>query len=482
MAVTTHARDPPIPVQAPLAAHPVVSEPPLEACLLLAQAVTQHGTKDWDQIAKLLDGSEYWPAEAGKMTSQGYEGAFDEIMRERGLDPKQCTEPLARPSRQLVHMLYSNLLSSLRQSILTSFEEEARLKDEIEAIRAGKMDDALQATEAEADAAVATVPSGSGATAKEVEADSGTETTPKKGNRKSAGGRGRNAAGRSRRTPAAASASAEDAMVIDESVEPDTPAATATEGDGEEVKTEEEERSNAALINQGDGKAQGADDAATTVDGEGDGDTVEGEGEVDGEEQTEAEAEEEEAETKPKRGRGRRGTKATAAAAQKSKKRKQSEPPAASSPTRGTTPAADDGNRRRKRVKTTEEPADLDEKDTKAAVQRRKVAFTRIVEQLQAEKYSHYFESRVTRSIAPMYNTAVRRPTCLKDVLKAIKSGAISNSTELMRDVALLCANAIQFNGDEGEESVGHCAKLLWERFERLVDETLSTLLATGES
>lgn len=107
------------------------------------------------------------------------------------------------------------------------------------------------------------------------------------------------------------------------------------------------------------------------------------------------------------------------------------------------------------------------DKDTKAAVQRRKVAYTRIIEQLQAERYSHYFESRVTRSIAPMYNVAVRRPTCLKDVLKAIKSGAISNSTELMRDVALLCANAIQFNGDEGEESVGHCAKLLWERFER---------------
>lgn len=75
----------------------------------------------------------------------------------------------------------------------------------------------------------------------------------------------------------------------------------------------------------------------------------------------------------------------------------------------------------------------------------------------------------MTRSIAPMYHTAVRRPTCLKDVLKAIKSGAISNSTELMRDVALLCANAIQFNGDEGEESVGHCAKLLWDRFERHV-------------
>lgn len=68
MAATTAA--PPAGGLAPLASHPVVSEPPLEACLLLAQAVAQQGTKDWDAIAMLLDNSQYWPAEAGKMTSQ----------------------------------------------------------------------------------------------------------------------------------------------------------------------------------------------------------------------------------------------------------------------------------------------------------------------------------------------------------------------------------------------------------------------------
>lgn len=104
------------------------------------------------------------------------------------------------------------------------------------------------------------------------------------------------------------------------------------------------------------------------------------------------------------------------------KKRKQSEPPATSPPPPPPAAAgagtAEDGNKRRKRVKTTEEPADVEEKDVKAATQRRKVAFTRLIEQLQEEKYSHYFESRVTKSIAPMYNVAVRRPTCLKDVLR----------------------------------------------------------------
>lgn len=109
MSVTAHTRDFAAGPPAPLASHPVVSEPPLEACLLLAQAVAQHGTKDWTVIAKLLDQSPYWPAEAGRMTGQvrapttsstlfrtdrhlsarrqGYEAAFEELMRERGLDP-----------------------------------------------------------------------------------------------------------------------------------------------------------------------------------------------------------------------------------------------------------------------------------------------------------------------------------------------------------------------------------------------------------
>lgn len=108
MAVTAHATD--VPVQQPLTQHPVVSPPPLKACLLLAQAVAQLGTSSWDKVAQKLDGCESWPDEAGKMTSQvrallppvshepasqadllpsaqGYETAFAEIMQQRGLDP-----------------------------------------------------------------------------------------------------------------------------------------------------------------------------------------------------------------------------------------------------------------------------------------------------------------------------------------------------------------------------------------------------------
>jgi hypothetical protein len=68
MAITAHAPD--LPVQQPLTDHPVVTEPPLEAELLLAQAVVQLGTADWNRVAQLLDQSECWPKEAGRMTSQ----------------------------------------------------------------------------------------------------------------------------------------------------------------------------------------------------------------------------------------------------------------------------------------------------------------------------------------------------------------------------------------------------------------------------
>ncbi|BGO93372.1 hypothetical protein NBRC10512_005539 [Rhodotorula toruloides] len=450
MAITAHAPD--LPVQQPLTDHPVVTEPPLEAKLLLAQAVVQLGTADWTRVAEMLDQSECWPKEAGRMTSQGYEAAFEVLMRKKGLDVTGCQQPRARPARKLVHTLYASLLTSLRDSLLSTYAEEARLNAEIAEIREGKKDSALAAAapaETSSGAANAEAgPSGSSSARKplsaateagadgeaegegEAEEEGESETTPKKAAKKRGGGR---KSGRTKKAGRAGTVDEEEEVeaVVDEAV----------------VKEEEEEG--------------------------------EGVGEEEEEGEDEQEEEEEEEETKPKKGGRRKGRTAAATAAKRAaKKRKVSEPPAASPPPG----AADDGGRKRKRVKTTEEPVEESEKDTKAAAQRRKVAFTRIVEQLQAERYSHFFESRVTKSIAPMYNVAVRRPTCLRDITKAIKSGAISTNTELMRDVALLCANAIQFNGDEGEDSVGYCAKLLWERFERLMDETLATEFTAGEA
>lgn len=183
----------------------------------------------------------------------------------------------------------------------------SRLKDEIESIRAGKMDDDLLL------AGVTVTPGG--------EADSGTEeTTPKKGLassalRKTAGPRsaGGRASGRSRRTPAATTEGGD--VVVTESVEPETDPGTTT-ATATKVKTEEDwsrgrpvdgvEQTEEAARDGGDDDDNHDDAAMTTADGEGNGDEVEGEGD----EQTEGEDE-----TKLKRSRGRRATKSSSAAA-----------------------------------------------------------------------------------------------------------------------------------------------------------------------
>ena len=188
----------------------------------------------------------------------------------------------------------------------------SRLKDEIESIRAGKMDDDLLLLEAD-EAGVTVTPGG--------EADSGTaETTPKKGLassalRKTAGPRstGGRASGRSRRTPAATTEGGD--VVVTESVEPETDPGTTT-ATATKVKTEEDwsrgrqvdgvEQTEEAARDGGDDDDNHDDAAMTTADGEGNGDEVEGEGD----EQTEGEDE-----TKLKRSRGRRATKSSSAAA-----------------------------------------------------------------------------------------------------------------------------------------------------------------------
>ncbi|GAA5853922.1 hypothetical protein JCM9279_007603 [Rhodotorula babjevae] len=487
MAIIAHATD--LPVQQPLTQHPVVSEPPLEVALLLAQAVAQLGTQSWDAVTTLLEHSKEWPEEAGKMTSQGYETTFENMMRRRGLDASSCSQPLARPARKLVHALYGHLLHNLRSSILKSFDDEADAKQQIAALTpahpspspppslALKDDKRPQTPTTRKSARKAALP--------DVEEDAGAEQAAAAQADPAAGPEVEMAAplGEGPADPAESSTAA----VVDEVNEPDEDGQSSTpsrrggrrkaggrgtgrrKGRGGRAATVEGTETPASEQDGGEDTDAGAvkeeedeDEAAQGAADEGD-DGAAGEG-------GEGDEEEMEDAQRPRRG-GRKARAPVLVAGPKKggRKRKPSEAP-------GTSPAPSEtaDGRKRKRVKTTEEPFEESEKDSKLAIQRRKAGFSRIIEQLQAEKYSHYFESRVTKSIAPLYNVAVRRPTCLRDVTKAIKSGAISTSTELMRDVALLCANATQFNGDEGEDSVGHCAKLMWDRFERLMDESLS--------
>lgn len=74
------------------------------------------------------------------------------------------------------------------------------------------------------------------------------------------------------------------------------------------------------------------------------------------------------------------------------------------------------------------------------------------------------FKTAVKRSDAPAYQDAVKRPMWLAQVTSRVRKGVTRDATELMRDVALVCANAVQFNGRE--DNVGQEAAELWSKFE----------------
>lgn len=52
----------------------------------------------------------------------------------------------------------------------------------------------------------------------------------------------------------------------------------------------------------------------------------------------------------------------------------------------------------------------------------------------------------------------------LAQITSRVKKGLTRDAEELMRDVALLCADAVQFNGTE--DDVGQKARELWGVFE----------------
>lgn len=59
---------------------------------------------------------------------------------------------------------------------------------------------------------------------------------------------------------------------------------------------------------------------------------------------------------------------------------------------------------------------------------------------------------------------------CIKDVVRRVKEGILTTSEEVIRDVALIFANAVQYNGlnvKEGEVAMGIQAQAVWQAFEQ---------------
>jgi hypothetical protein len=71
----------------------------------------------------------------------------------------------------------------------------------------------------------------------------------------------------------------------------------------------------------------------------------------------------------------------------------------------------------------------------------------------------------VLKSQASNYDEIVKRPMHILEITRRLKSGLITNSKEMMRDVALIFANAVQYNGVETQ--VGMDAQTVWSKFEQ---------------
>ena len=105
------------------------------------------------------------------------------------------------------------------------------------------------------------------------------------------------------------------------------------------------------------------------------------------------------------------------------------------------------------------------DKDAKTRLARFKSTARNLISTLLTNANAHNFVNPVTDRQAKGYKTAVLRPMSLSEVTKNVRNGNVASFPELQRDVTLVFANAIQFNGPESE--LGKQARTLVDEFEQ---------------
>ncbi|KAM0751224.1 Bromodomain-containing protein [Meredithblackwellia eburnea MCA 4105] len=343
--------------------------------LILAQAVAQVGSTNWNHVHNLINQNTSIDAHRA-YTPEDWAKTYQHLLNIEGWSLAKTALPKARTSRKLAHKYYKLHLEELVKKIAKSWAEEDSLRLSITSILSGSHDSQI----------LASVPA-------ELRHEVVLHPPPS--------------------PPPADNGDDED-----------------DDGEGEEIKP--------LLMRDRDRER---DRESTAGESEMGGDEEEG-------------------------GRKRKGK--SAASSSKTRKSKRKSPEAAESP-----PAS------RKRIKTEdlteEEAAKLEkaEKDEKATALRFKRAILQLLDTLQQEKHAHQFNNPVSKKDAASYYDAVKRPMCITDVIRRVKNGATVTSQEVMRDAAVIFANAVQFNGVN--EEVGVNAREIWGKFEELMTLHMST-------
>jgi hypothetical protein len=99
------------------------------------------------------------------------------------------------------------------------------------------------------------------------------------------------------------------------------------------------------------------------------------------------------------------------------------------------------------------------DKDEKLAAARFKKGMNGVLKTLTDSPHAGPFQTPVRKSEAPGYSLAVKRPLCFRDVVRGIKEGTLTTTDEVLRDVLLIFANAVQFN-EAGEDVVEKAREL----------------------
>ena len=108
-------------------------------------------------------------------------------------------------------------------------------------------------------------------------------------------------------------------------------------------------------------------------------------------------------------------------------------------------------------------PISTDKAQKTASAQFKRAVGT-VIDGLSNEPSAHHFKSRIPKSLAAAYDEIVYRPMHIAELKANVKNGKVATPKEVMRDVALMLANAQQYNGPQTE--VGEAAQQLWTVFE----------------
>ncbi|KAK9896458.1 hypothetical protein P389DRAFT_79533 [Cystobasidium minutum MCA 4210] len=181
--------------------------------------------------------------------------------------------------------------------------------------------------------------------------------------------------------------------------------------------------------------------------------------------------------TGTKRGRAARKSSLPPVTAKDANKRKRTTTPQAQAAQNRTTSPAPSDRSRSKRVKTEEPesglgtPVDSDRtpgsSSDASSIRRFRNAAPHLISQMVSSVNSTYFKEPVRQGEAVNYFEIIKRPMDLKTLSQNVRSGKVTTSAEFTRDLALIFANAIMYNGQE--HHVGQDALNMWKEAQDLL-------------